>query len=208
MPEAVVLVHGIWMRGGSLLVIARRLESVGYVCHPFTYASVRRTAAENADRLQVFCARLDADIVHFVGHSLGGIVILHLFDRHPRQHPGRVVFLGSPVNGSAVAQRSAARPLTRVLLGQSLQRGLLGAAPAWRGARDLGVIAGSHSFGVGRLLGGLRGANDGTVSVEETRIPRASDHVVLPVTHIGMVISRPVADQVCAFLGNGEFEQG
>ena len=110
MREAVVLVHGIWMRGGSLLVIARRLESAGYVCHPFTYASVRRTAAENADRLQVFSARLDADIVHFVGHSLGGIVILHLFDRHPWQRPGRVVFLGSPVNGSAVAHVGGEQP--------------------------------------------------------------------------------------------------
>ena len=63
-------------------------------------------------------------------------------------------------------------------------------------------------MGVGRLLGGLRGANDGTVSLEETRIPGARDNVVLPVTHTGMVISRPVADQVCAFLGNGEFMQG
>ncbi|MDH3713250.1 MAG: alpha/beta hydrolase [Gammaproteobacteria bacterium] len=205
MREAVVLVHGIWMRGGSLFIIARCLQSGGFNCYPFTYASVRRTAAQNAERLHAFSSGLEADIVHFVGHSLGGIVILHLFDRYPRQRPGRVVFAGSPVNGSAVAQRSAANPISQVLLGNSLRRALMGGTPAWRGARDLGVIAGSRSLGVGRLLGGLRGTNDGTVSVDETRIPGATDHIVLPVTHTGLVISRAVADQVQAFLRNGEF---
>jgi pimeloyl-ACP methyl ester carboxylesterase len=207
MREAVVLVHGIWMRGGSLFVIARRLQSGGFTCHPFTYASVRRTAAQNAERLHAFSGRLDADIVHFVGHSLGGIVVLHLFDRYPQQRPGRVVFLGSPVNGSAVARRSAANPVSRLLLGNSLGRALLGGTPAWHGTRDLGVIAGSRPFGVGRVLGVLRGANDGTVSIDETRIAGAIDHIVLPVTHSGMAISRPVADQVRAFLRDGEFRR-
>jgi pimeloyl-ACP methyl ester carboxylesterase len=205
MREAVVLVHGIWMRGGSLFFIARRLHSGGFTCHPFSYASVRRSASQNAERLHAFSSKLPADIVHFVGHSLGGIVILHLFDRYPQQRPGRVVLLGSPVNGSAVARRSAGNPFSRLLLGNSLGRALLGGTPAWRGARDLGVIAGSRSFGVGRVLGGLRGVNDGTVSVDETRIPGEIDHIVLPVTHMGMAISRSVADQVHAFLRDGEF---
>jgi len=205
MREAVVLVHGIWMRGGSLFAIAQRLREGGYACHPFTYASVRRSAVQNAERLHAFCGSLDADSVHFVGHSLGGIVVLHLFDRFPQQRPGRVVLMGSPVNGSAVAQRGAANPLSRLLLGNSLRRGLLGGTPAWRGARDVGVIAGSRPFGLGRVLGGLSGVNDGTVSLEETRIPGASDHIVLPVTHTGMAFSRSVADQVHAFLRNGEF---
>ena len=205
MREAVVLVHGIWMRGGSLFAIARRLRSGGYTCRPFSYASVRRSAAQNAERLDKFSNTIDADIVHFVGHSLGGIVILHLFNRNPQLRPGRVVFLGSPVNGSAVAQRGAANPISRLLLGNSLRRALMGGTPPWSGVRDLGVIAGSRSLGLGRVLGGLRGPNDGTVSVEETRIAGATDQIVLPVSHTGMVVSRPVADQVYAFLRDGRF---
>lgn len=206
MREAVVLVHGIWMRGGSLFAIARRLRSGGFTCYPFTYASVRCTAAQNAERLHGFASGIDADIVHFVGHSLGGIVLMHLFNRYPQHRPGRVVLMGSPVNGSAVARRSAANPLSRLMLGNSLRRGLLGGTPAWRGARDIGVIAGSRPLGLGTLIGGLRGANDGTVAVDETRIPGAS-HITLPVTHTGMAFSRVVADQVFAFLRNGEFDR-
>lgn len=205
MRETVVLVHGIWMRGSSLFVLQKRLGDRGFESCAFTYRSVRRSAASNADRLQGFIASLDADIVHLVGHSLGGIVILHLFDRHPRQRPGRVVFLGSPVRGSAVAQRGARNPLSRFVLGESLRGALSGGTPPWRGGRPLGVIAGTRSIGIGRVLGGLRGPNDGTVAVRETRLPGASDSVMLSVTHMGMVASRRVADQVCAFLKSGRF---
>jgi hypothetical protein len=75
----------------------------------------------------------------------------------------------------------------------------------WNGTRDLGVIAGDRAFGMGRLIGPLPKPNDGTVTVAETRLPGATDHIVLPVTHLSMLWSGDVAEQVIAFLRDGHF---
>jgi ABC-type transporter Mla maintaining outer membrane lipid asymmetry ATPase subunit MlaF len=77
--------------------------------------------------------------------------------------------------------------------------------PRWNGGRELGVIAGASGHGLGRLLGPLREPNDGTVLVEETDLPGASDQVTLNTSHSGMVFSGAVARQVAAFLRDGRF---
>jgi pimeloyl-ACP methyl ester carboxylesterase len=204
-PEAVVLVHGIWMTGLDLVVLRHRLRKAGFDAGIHTYSSLARTPVENARGLRAHVESLDAEVVHLVGHSLGGVTILHLFEHGPLPRPGRVVFLGSPVRGSGVARVLASRRPTRFFLGRSVVRGLLGDVPAWGGERELGVVAGSWPVGVGSVLGGLRGPHDGTVSVRETRVPLATDRVVLPVTHSGLVASRDVADHVIRFLRTGLF---
>ena len=77
----------------------------------------------------------------------------------------------------------------------------------WPGERDLGIIAGSLNFGLGAVLGAVAGPSDGTVSVEETRLPGAADHLVLPVCHVSMLFSPRVADQAANFLRHGSFER-
>lgn len=206
MKQAVVLVHGIWMHGSSMLLLARHLRRAGFDCHCFSYASIRVAPADNAQRLQQFVADLDADVVHFVGHSLGGLVLLHLFEIYPQQRPGRVMFLGTPARGSQVAKRSYHYPLMPTLLGKSTQRALLGDTPKWKPARDLGLIAGSRPLGVGRLLGLDAQHNDGTVSLQETRIAGATGHISLPVSHAGLLFSARVARQVVHFLNHGQFQ--
>ena len=89
--------------------------------------------------------------------------------------PGRIVFLGSPVQGSSAAQHLARLPFGRSIMGLTANEVLL--APRerrWSGARDLGVIAGNLPLGLGRLVGPLDGPNDGTVLVDETRLPGAT----------------------------------
>ena len=194
------------MRGGSMLVLSRRLQKQGFECSAFTYASVQRSPGRNADHLHEFVASIQADEVHFVGHSLGGIVLLHLFDRHPQQPPGRVVLLGSPVKGSNVARANNNNALLRMILGRSTQGGVLGEVPEWKGGRDLGIIAGTRPLGMGRLLGGLQEHSDGTVAVKETRLDDATDFLTLPVTHTGLVLSASTANQVAHFLREGEFK--
>jgi hypothetical protein len=76
---------------------------------------------------------------------------------------------------------------------------------AWTVERELGVIAGSLSAGIGRFVSDLPEPNDGTVAVEETRIQGMTDHVVLPVTHTGMLASAEVADRTARFLETGRF---
>lgn len=205
MREAVVLVHGIWMTGLDLLPLRRRLEEAGFEARVFRYPSLRWTPARSARLLHDALAEVEGDVLHLVGHSLGGLVILHLFERFPPRRPGRVVLLSSPVNGSAVARCLAARSITRPLLGRSTEAGLLGGVPRWWGTRDLGTIAGDHSIGVGRVIGALERPNDGTVAVAETRLQNAVDAITLPSSHMGLVFSRPVADHVACFLRTGRF---
>lgn len=205
MSEVVILVHGIWMTGLELRPLAGRLRRCGFAPVVFSYRSLRRSPAQNAEYLARFIQRQQAETIHLVGHSLGGLVILQALQDHPGLINGRILLLGSPVQGSAVAGRLHRYPLTRWLVGRSAERGLLGDGPRWQGPQDLGVIAGTLPLGIGRVVGGLPGGSDGTVAVAETVLEGAQDTLTLHTTHMGLVFSRPVATAVCRFLQQGGF---
>ena len=202
--QCVVLIHGIWLTGLELWPLARRLRAAGYAVRIFHYPSLRRSPAQNADALQRWLAKIDQPVVHLIGYSLGGLVLLNLLARHPAQRPGRLLLLGSPVHGSGVAARLARQRWSRPLLGRALPGGLDGSAPHPAVGRSVGVIAGDRPGGVGTLVGGLHGANDGTVSVAETRLPGAA-HCVLPLGHIGLILSPRALPAILAFLRSGKF---
>jgi len=206
MREVVVLVHGIWMNGLEFWRLRRNLERAGYECHVFKYHVWGKSLAETAVRLHEFTETIDAPVVHFIGHSLGGIVLMHLFDQFPFAKKGRIVLLASPVNGSVVARRLNSIPLTRWMLGQSMERGLGGDVPAWRGWCDIGTISGTFPLGVGLIVGGLDLPHDGTVSVEETLLKGATDCIMMPVSHMAILFSSEVAQQVIIFLRAGKFD--
>lgn len=201
--EAVILVHGLWMPGIEMSLLQYRLNKHGYRCYRFNYASLRRSPRANAARLSAFAGRIEAPLLHFVGHSLGGLVIRHLFDYEP-QRPGRVVTLGTPHRPSHTAQMLYGAALLP-LLGLSIEQGLIGGAPAWDGSHPLGSIAGTAGLGFGRLIPGLPKPNDGTVAVSETECPGMTDHIQLPVTHTTMLFSKAVTKQTALFLAEGRF---
>ena len=205
MREAVVLVHGIWLNGAEMWRLRQRLRQAGYDCYQFKYPSLKQTPQQNAEALSRFVQTIDARVVNFVCHSLGGIVLLHLFDQHLQNRPGRIVLLGSPVNGSEVARRLYSTRFTRWTLGRSVESGLLGGRPVWMKWRDLGIIAVTLPLGVGLMLGGPGWPHDGTVSVEETYLGGATDYITLPVSHFGLLYSEEVAIQVVTFLRAGKF---
>ena len=202
----VVLVHGLWMPGWETWVLRRRLAAAGYSTTSFVYPTIGVGLDANVDRLAAFADELPPSPVHFVGHSLGGALIVKLFERHRVERSGRIVCLGSPLTGSRPGAVLDAHPLGRRIVGRCIHDLLAcGACARWSGARELGVIAGDVSLGFGRLLGGLASPNDGTVAVEETRLPGATDHVVLHCTHMSMLWSRAVAEHVVTFLRSGRF---
>jgi pimeloyl-ACP methyl ester carboxylesterase len=203
--EAVVLVHGLWVNGTDMTVLRRRLVQAGYTAHQFSYPSVREPPAANAMALQSFVRGLDGERLHFVGHSLGGIVIRHLFNDYPGQRPGRVVTLGTPHRPSTAAVKLARWLPGRFALGESVRQGLLGGLPPWPADRDLGSIAGTLRMGLGMVIPDIPSPNDGTVALEETRIPTLKDHVTLPVSHFGLLLSRRVFHEVDHFLKYGRF---
>ena len=185
--------------------LRQQLATAGYECHTFKYQIWGKPPASIAKRLHQYVEKLDAPVVHFVCHSFGGIVLLHMFDQHPFNKNGRIVLLGSPVNGSVVGKRLSKVPVTRWTLGKTIDQGLLGDAPEWRGWQDIGIIAGTFPLGVGLMAGGPEMPHDGTVSVNETRLKGATDFITLPVSHTGMLLSTRVAVQVATFLRAGKF---
>jgi len=199
----VVLVHGILVPGDELRLLASRLRRCGFRTRIFRYPA-RGDLRRNAARLIRYVQTLPGPPVHCVGHSLGGLVILHAL-RLGGLPRGRVVLMGSPVQGSRVAQTLVHNRVGRWLLGASVPNGLLRPAPDWNYDREIGVIAGTRSLGVGQVITDLRGAHDGTVAVAETRLRGATDRIELPVTHAGLAISRRVARQICEFLHQGRF---
>lgn len=209
MSTVVVYVHGLWLTGVEGGLLRRRLaRQLTAETHAFGYASVKSSLSANAEALRKFLSALRADTLHMVGHSLGGLVILKLFEQDAanRLPPGRIVLLGSPLNGSRSALNLARLPLGKVLLGRGVHEELLSPRERrWRGQCDLGVIAGSLSVGLGKLVGARGAPNDGTIFVDETRFPGISQHLVMPVSHTGLLFSKSVAHQTGAFLQSGRF---
>jgi len=203
MPD-VVLVHGLWYRAWSLASLKKRLRSSGHTVHCFSYPTLRQSPEHNARSLAEFCRRHCTGEVRFVGHSLGGLVIMAMLEMEHGLQTGRIVLLGTPINGSVVARRLGSTGIGRKLLGRSGPA--LGAshAPDLSG-RECGMIAGTRSRGLGKLTGALAGANDGTVRLAETQSDLFTDHIELAVTHTGMLFSEDVARQVTSFLERGAF---
>ena len=206
--EVVVLIHGLFMSGREMALLRRRLAVAGFSTRQFSYPSVRVSPAVAARLLGDFVSDIEAPVVHYVAHSLGGLVLRHFLQGHADRPPGRVVMLATPHQGSRAAQALAQTALGRRLLGRSIELGLLGDVPAWRGERALGSIAGSRGVGLGRFLARLDRPHDGTVAAVETTCVAAADQIVLPVSHFGGLFSREVADQVIYFLRRGRFRRG
>jgi pimeloyl-ACP methyl ester carboxylesterase len=208
-PALAILVHGLWQSGLEFFVIRRRLQADGSMrALSFSYPTVVGSMSDHVRRL-IECARAHkAERLHFVGHSLGGLVVLRALQVTDDLPPGRAVLLGSPLQGSRTAQSLARLPFGRSLLGDALAEECIEWSPReWSGRREVGVIAGSVGLGVGRLVANLDDAHDGTVLVEETRLPGAKDHLVLATTHTGLLVSAAVAEQTRHFLDHGMFKR-
>ena len=98
--EIVVLVHGLYMHGLFMRPLAWRLRRNGYRTIIFSYPSMRRTPAENVSKLLALSSNLDTPVLHFLGHSLGGLLLRHLLACPVGLAPGRVVTLGTPHRGA------------------------------------------------------------------------------------------------------------
>jgi len=202
--DHVILLHGIWMRGITLMPLARRLRQAGCTVETIDYASVFRGIEPAVAKLRERMRSHDGANVHLVGHSLGALVALEA-TRGVRDLPkGRIVCIGPPLRGSAVARALTAFPGGRLLLGHSADPLVSGVDP-WKGARGVGVIAGRLPFGLGVTLGPLLAPHDGTVSVEETQLPGITDHRTVDASHTGLLFSSEVADLTIAFLRDGRF---
>jgi pimeloyl-ACP methyl ester carboxylesterase len=202
MPRRILLVHGLLNSDYWLTVLSRRLRAEGFDTALFGYGSVFGGPEKAVARLRV---RLQSE--HFdalVGHSLGGLVALEAVRQAPAPTVSRIVCLGTPLRGSETARRIAARAWSRPLLGRSA--GLLQAGhDAAGGTIQVGMVAGDVAWGLGRLFHRFEAISDGTVGLDETRVPWLTDHCVVHSSHSGLVFSAEAASQAAHFIREGRF---
>lgn len=201
-----ILIHGLWLNGLAMGMLRLRLQRAGFITRQFYYHGLQASPAENATALYTLLQTINTDTVHYVGHSLGGLVIRHLFHKYPGREQGRIVCLGTPHQSSSAAKTLYRIAPGRWLLGRSIEQGLLGDIPPWENTHELGVIAGNLRLGMGLIVPGIPKPSDGTVAVQETMLEGMADHIILPVSHFGMLFSARATMQTLYFLEHGRFQ--
>lgn len=210
--ETVVLVHGLGRSERAMQPLARRLEEAGYVVHALRYESTEKSPDALVADLDAAIARCCAEAprLHFVTHSLGGILLRAELAERPPPQLGRVVMLAPPNHGSELADWLHGTTALRALMGPTASE--LGTGAESLPNRlppvhyEVGVIAGSDSLNpIGSRM--IPGEDDGTVSVESARVEGMSDFLVLPVSHTMILLSGDAAEQTLAFLRTGRFRR-
>jgi hypothetical protein len=213
--EGVVLLHGLWRGPKSLSGLEKALTKAGYVVVNHGYPSTKKTVEELADSeipAVLSDPRLrDCTRIHFVTHSMGGILVRAYFKNVTSDRLGRVVMVGPPNRGSEVVDRIGHWGLFRVFSGPAgeelgtkskLLKEDLGPVDF-----DLGVIAGDRSFNWINSLFFIHGVDDGKVSVENTKVTGMRDHITLHTSHPLMMGNKSVRRQIITFLHSGSFDR-
>ncbi len=206
--EAVVLIHGMRRTGRSMRKMARAAEAAGYNAIVCSYPSDRSVHATATNLFAALGPVIDAaPRVHFVTHSLGGILVRDAFrDGAAPPNLGRVVMLGPPNGGSQHIDRFSGLPLFETIWGTPAPE--LGTGPDSFPARlppidfPCGVIAGSRPGLLGWML---PGENDGKVTVASAGEGHPAEVLVLPTGHTWMMRNGDVIADTLRFLQNGTF---
>ena len=210
--ECVVLLHGLARSHNSMQYLAEELGKLDYFVVNVDYPSRKQNLAQLAD---TYVAKSVASCpsqekVHFVTHSMGGILVRQYLSNHTLDRLGRVVMLGPPNQGSEVVDKLGDFPGFHFINGDAgleLGTGKFSTPNALGAANfELGIIAGSRSINL-MLSAIIPGDDDGKVAVERTKLDGMDDHLVLPVTHPFMMKNERVIQQVLYFLKHGEFQR-
>lgn len=211
MPDTVFLLHGLGRTANSLLLMELRLRDAGYDVVNESYPSTKSTLEELIEQEppRLLALRPSARRVHFVTHSMGGIIMRGYLGRHTIPNLGRVVMMGTPNKGSALIDEMGKWPgFDRIVspAGKAIGATADSIPNTIRdGDAEFGVIAGRVSLNP-LLSSMIEGENDGKVSVESTRFAAMKDHIVLPVSHTFMMNDREVANQTIRFIETGAFD--
>lgn len=212
--DGVVLLHGILRRAASMQKLEKALAAAGYRVLNLDYPSREQSLAQIADGLSGPIAAFEGELagqLHFVTHSMGGLVARAYLNRFRPVRLGRMVMLAPPNEGSEIADllkrnwlyRSTFGPAGRQLATQRSDElcALLGQVDY-----PLGVIAGDRTLYIFASLI-LPGPNDGRVSVERTRVAGMSDHIVLHTSHPLIMRNPEAMAQTIHFLQHGRFRR-
>lgn len=210
--ESVIVLHGLRRTPASMAILVARLEDAGYGVTSFGYASTSEPMEALIDQLEAAVALCCADHtedVHFVTHSMGGVLVRSYLSQQPEPHNGRVVMLSPPSQGSEIVDAFADSPRLRALFvgpaASELGTDSAGIARKLGPVRfDLGIITGDKSLSpIGSWV--IPGPDDGKVAVGRANVEGSADFLVISATHTFIMNRRDVARQVVHFLQNGRF---
>lgn len=196
----VIILHGLGRTADSMLILARRLERAGFHTIRINYPSNALSVAALADLLEPMLPKTGR--VDFVGHSMGGVLAKHLMRRVPKARQGRIVQLGAPNFGSEIAYRA---DIFEPQLGPALADMRPNPGTDDTGL-DIGAIAGTAALPALTWLTGVKGENDGKVSVKSAwghAPPEKRIKFRLP--HATMMHDKDVAAATIKFLRSGAF---
>lgn len=196
--KAVVLVHGLWMHRWSLAPIANYLRDNGYNTYRFGYKTTTEPFDFNMQKLQAFVNSREEETVHLVVHSMGGILSMRSLPKIRKK--GKLVMLGSPINGSQSAQAMGQRKWSSWMLKHAQE-------PLENGVKDPQIlrhsmmIAGvSGRIGISRLITKLPKPNDGTVALVETQADWIDHHTTEKTNHFRMLFHKNIKKTILNFL--------
>jgi triacylglycerol lipase len=205
--DTVVLLHGLGRTRFSMAIAASRLRQAGFATENIGYPSRVKPIEEHAEWVRARLPDPNGASLHFLTHSMGGIVLRALVARDRPDHLGRVVMLSPPNQGSRAAGMLREYGLYRMIAGPSGQQ--IGDSPDSLPKRlgpvdfELGVITGNK--GVTPLSLVLESENDGVVRVDEASVDGAVDFLVVPKGHSFIMNDRSVLEQAIHFFRNGRF---
>lgn len=213
MKEHVILLHGLCRTSSSMQKMERALTGAGYRVWNIDYPSRTADITTLSDKVLApairDCETAGATRIHFVAHSLGGIMIRSYLARHPLANAGHVVMLGPPNQGSEVADKLSSLWLYQKINGPAGSE--LGTAPDSTPNQigppnvSVGIIAGNRSINrINSLM--IPGSDDGKVSVERTKLTGMADHIVLRIAHPFLMRDSSAIKQTIHFLQVGKFD--
>lgn len=214
--DCVVLLHGLSRTDASMLVLEEVLQFHGYRVVNNTYPSQDLPIEILVDYVGGAVAECGEERVHFVTHSLGGILVRAWLSQGHPPNMGRVVMLAPPNHGTEIVDVFSGNDTLRRALDwiHGPVPGQLGTDPGSVPNRlpetvdfEVGIIAGRIPINpLGPIA--IDGPNDGTVSVESTRLDGMTDHIVIATTHSLIMLNPVVIAEVLEFLRNGVFDHG
>ncbi len=214
--DLVILLHGIMRHKADMLLMVRALKKGGYNTLNILYPSHSKTLEELGTlvhkKLKSCKDYKTAPNIHFVTHSMGGLISRYYIEEHQPKNLGKVIMLAPPNTGSEVADFLDEQKITTAIYkkiwgpaGQQLRTSHTHRDKNTPITYPLGIIAGNKSANPLAFLA-LKGEHDGIVTVERTKIEGMSDHITLPVNHAFTMFDKEVIRQVIVFLKNAKFE--
>ena len=210
--SGVILLHGIARTSRSLRRLEHALRETGIETLNLDYPSRKKQIDCLADHVHPAVSNFAAknkSSIHFVGHSMGGLLARAYIAKYRPANLGRVVMLGTPNGGSELADRLQDFSLYRLFYGPAgLQltthsNDMLKSLPAVDYA--VGIVAGTRSVDPVASFLNLPKPNDGRVSVQNSKLTGMADHITVEVSHSGLLSHRGVIDQTIEFLQHGSF---